>query len=376
MHILNATALKRDGKMMRCTFFLQLCLILTTCYSLNSFAKQKVSRIEPSKEKFEFVELLPQEASNESQSISTPAEEGLTEPIRVRREEKTTADGDVSLQEVQESQDHSMTTELAEDESTTTASMGASQASLAGFEDSDDPEADLDLTQPQEEDLARQDNGLKDELDSDPFDNVLANEDQFRIQNLRSSAKDLKTKSAKQASNRRNEIASNPQQSSYRKMVSKFETSRDVLALVRMAMKKVRATDKSQKLCYRYVKRSLYSSGLVPKSKLRGAIAIQAVKELKQVGFENLLDCKAIKQLLKNPIDAPKGSILVYKNIEKKKSAGHVEVKTQRAGKWGFVSDFRRKYPWKKIGGQPVRKLVGVFVPAKQKKLICARQSS
>jgi hypothetical protein len=91
-----------------------------------------------------------------------------------------------------------------------------------------------------------------------------------------------------------------------------------------------RAHAHSRARCWQYVKEALLASGAVgsyPKS----AYAKQAGQELvSNYGFKKLP--------VRDPFNAPVGSVLVY---GASKSAGHVEIRTRD----GFVSDFKSKVP-------------------------------
>lgn len=81
-----------------------------------------------------------------------------------------------------------------------------------------------------------------------------------------------------------------------------------------------------------------------------GVPAQGAKDSLKKLGFANLLDIEPYKSTIGNsPSKAPKGSVLVYssgipcydKSLNKTHpDCGHVEIKTNDAGKPGYVSDY------------------------------------
>lgn len=99
--------------------------------------------------------------------------------------------------------------------------------------------------------------------------------------------------------------------------------------------------------CYRAVKEALLESGLV-RHYLPSGEARFAVEDLRRAGFRNLLDHPNYAQLLTNsPRLAPKGTVLVYRNnpnyvacsgCPRPSSAGHTEIKTQDAGRDGYIS--------------------------------------
>ncbi len=100
-----------------------------------------------------------------------------------------------------------------------------------------------------------------------------------------------------------------------------------------------RAHAHSRSRCWRYVKEALLAAGVVS-SYPQTAYAKQAGDELVQrYGFTKLL--------VKDPYQAPLGSVLVYGS---RRGAGHVEIRTTR----GFVSDFRAAVPSR-------RPLIGVY---------------
>lgn len=114
---------------------------------------------------------------------------------------------------------------------------------------------------------------------------------------------------------------------------------------------------RTKKLCYRYVKRALLGSGMV-EDYLPGSKARHAVGDLKRRGYINMMEDPRYKDLIKNPQDAPKGAVLVYKNTKNKYHAGHAEIKTDWGSKGGYVSDFYRTTK------QPLydRELIGVMI--------------
>ena len=101
-----------------------------------------------------------------------------------------------------------------------------------------------------------------------------------------------------------------------------------------------RARAHSHSRCWHYVKEALVAAGVVS-SRPKTEYAKQAGQELvSNYGFKKLP--------VRDPYQAPVGSVLVY---DAKRSAGHVEIRT----KDGFVSDFRSKTPSR-------RPLLGVFI--------------
>jgi hypothetical protein len=100
-----------------------------------------------------------------------------------------------------------------------------------------------------------------------------------------------------------------------------------------------RANAHSKSRCWHYVKEALLASGAVS-SYPRTEFARQAGDELvHSFGF--------VRLAVRDPYQAPVGSVLVYGSG---RSAGHVEIRTPD----GFVSDFRAKTPSR-------RPLIGVF---------------
>ncbi|AHI05245.1 hypothetical protein BDW_03685 [Bdellovibrio bacteriovorus W] len=121
--------------------------------------------------------------------------------------------------------------------------------------------------------------------------------------------------------------------------VVKYSTSSEVDKTIKYGMRNKET--RSKRLCYRYVKRSLLGGDLVD-DYLPGAQAKNAVGDLKRRGFINMMDDPRYKDLIKNPKDAPKGAVLVYRNTRDAKHAGHVEIKTDWGSSGGYVSDFYR----------------------------------
>jgi hypothetical protein len=101
-----------------------------------------------------------------------------------------------------------------------------------------------------------------------------------------------------------------------------------------------------------------------------GVPALGAKESLKKLGFINLLEIEPYKSSIGNsPSKAPKGSVLVYTSgipCGDAPDCGHVEIKTNEAGKPGYVSDY---YSADAINQTPAArrygsrfKLVGVMV--------------
>jgi hypothetical protein len=90
-----------------------------------------------------------------------------------------------------------------------------------------------------------------------------------------------------------------------------------------------RAHARSKARCWHYVKEALLASGAI-NSYPRTAYACQAGEELvRYYGFKKLS--------VRDPYDAPLGSVLVYSHGSR--GAGHVEIRTKN----GFVSDYSSK---------------------------------
>ncbi len=213
------------------------------------------------------------------------------------------------------------------------------------------------------------------EKDDDPKDGLTEKEISEFDQELKALADSSNSKKSRKKAKQTSKNAERALAQKISKLFKKYQSSRKVERLVKESLKRIKASDASKKLCYRYVKKALYDSGMVPKQKLTGGKAILGVRELKRYGFTNLLECPRWKTKIKNPMDAPKGAVLVYKSTEKKNAPGHIEIKTSRPGKWGFVSDFRRKYDFRKAKGVSVRKLVGVMVQVSSKDTLCKSTS-
>jgi hypothetical protein len=100
-----------------------------------------------------------------------------------------------------------------------------------------------------------------------------------------------------------------------------------------------RARGHSVSRCWRYVKNALLASKTID-SYPSTAYAKQAGGELQgKYGFKKIS--------VKNPFEAPIGSVLVYGG----RGAGHVEIRTR----FGFVSDFQSAKP-------SPRPLIGVYI--------------
>lgn len=128
----------------------------------------------------------------------------------------------------------------------------------------------------------------------------------------------------------------------YKKPIQvEFKVSPKLIKAGQIAIKK--AKKKSHRLCWRYVKKSLLSSGAInsyPKSDYAKNAGEELVKfyEFKRLPIEN-------------PWLAPEGSVIVYTS----RRAGHVEIKTKdKNGKVLFVSDYISRTP-------SGRALVGIY---------------
>jgi len=118
---------------------------------------------------------------------------------------------------------------------------------------------------------------------------------------------------------------------------SRFKYDKRLLRAAEIAADRAKAH--SRRLCWRYVKDAMLSSGIV-ESRPKTVYAKQAASELTEdYGFKQIR-CK-------DPYKAPIGSVLIYGG----KGAGHIEFRTTK----GFVSDFVSKRPSR-------RPLIGVYV--------------
>ena len=128
--------------------------------------------------------------------------------------------------------------------------------------------------------------------------------------------------------------------------IKKYSDSDEVKHMIDYALKHKKS--KSQGYCYRSVKKALLAA---PKGK-KGLIsdypgdraALMAKTTLKKYGFVNLLETEPYKTQMKSPSQAPRGAVLVYSSGIPCGSSildcGHTEIKTNDAGKPGFVSDY------------------------------------
>lgn len=109
---------------------------------------------------------------------------------------------------------------------------------------------------------------------------------------------------------------------------------------------------KSSGYCWRSVKSILVRAGLVKEGELSSPIARDADKDLKRLGFVDLMAPGQPLQFYPNPCLAPKGAVLVYSGGKiqidpetgkprcGKRPCGHVEVKASNPGEPGVISDF------------------------------------
>ncbi|OFZ31472.1 MAG: hypothetical protein A2622_02495 [Bdellovibrionales bacterium RIFCSPHIGHO2_01_FULL_40_29] len=168
--------------------------------------------------------------------------------------------------------------------------------------------------------------------------------------------------------------------------IKNYSDSAQVRASIRYA--KSRAS-RSRGLCYRSVKKALDAGvargkePLTPGPYINSHAARYAEKDLqdKRFGFINLLKTPPYDKEIKSAIDAPKGAVLVYSSglkcdlrnpktgriIKREPDCGHVEIKTDDAGKPGFVSDFYSTTAITSVAANRLRrgakyKLIGVMV--------------
>lgn len=165
--------------------------------------------------------------------------------------------------------------------------------------------------------------------------------------------------------------------SDLREMVKNYSESLEVETTIAKAQKLYGRVKTAGLRCYHGVKEALRASpegtknsGLASRD-ISGRAAASAVDHLKEFEFVNLLDSEFYKSTIKNPSDAPKGSVLVYssgKKCAKDKNnpknppildCGHVEIKISDPGKPGYISDFYSPVP---ITDYTKYKLIGVMV--------------
>ncbi|WP_374029854.1 hypothetical protein [Bdellovibrio bacteriovorus] len=138
-------------------------------------------------------------------------------------------------------------------------------------------------------------------------------------------------------------------------LIARYSTSKEVEKAIKYGMRNKEV--RSKKLCYRYVKRALLGGDLVD-DYLPGSKARYGVGDLKRRGFKNLLEDPKYKRMIKSPVDAPKGAILIYRNTRDRNHAGHAEIKTDWGRSGGYVSDFYRKATSNLYN----RELIGVMI--------------
>jgi hypothetical protein len=118
--------------------------------------------------------------------------------------------------------------------------------------------------------------------------------------------------------------------------------------------------------CYRAVKDALRDAGWVLRSFQGSGVAKDALSDLLEKGFVNLLRDKYVGHLIEQDASlAPLGTIIVYETTttapKKVSRAGHVEIKTKASGQDGYISISESKRP---TYGYPVplqRKIIGVM---------------
>ncbi len=138
-------------------------------------------------------------------------------------------------------------------------------------------------------------------------------------------------------------------------VISGYSKNSRVLNMIKEA--KNRSYKRSTGKCYRYVKTAALRADIVD-YRPPGAKAIDGIQDLKTQGWTNLMDSPKYKNLIKDPDDAPKGAILVYRNTRNSRHPGHIEIKTDNGDKGGYVSDFYRDTDTSLVN----RELVGVMI--------------
>ncbi len=142
--------------------------------------------------------------------------------------------------------------------------------------------------------------------------------------------------------------------------VAKYSDSSEVKKTISYAMRNKRSHIGDPPRCYHYVKRWMYRGELVdPEGKIvNSPNAKNAVRDLKEQGYINMMEDPRYKGLIKNPDDAPKGAVLVYRNTRNAHHPGHVEIKTDWGDNGGYVAEVYRK------NNQPLinRELIGVMI--------------
>lgn len=152
--------------------------------------------------------------------------------------------------------------------------------------------------------------------------------------------------------------------------VKEYSESTQVKAMIQKANKQARS--KSQRDCYKFVKRALLAkdgnkNSLVSKY-LPGETTRVAEKYMKEVGFTNLLEVEPYKSNLQKPQHAPKGAILIYEGGSacmngKVKNCGHIEIKAKEGDEPGYIYDVKVDQPRVDVPGVGNRyKLKAVMV--------------
>jgi hypothetical protein len=118
---------------------------------------------------------------------------------------------------------------------------------------------------------------------------------------------------------------------------SKFRYDKRMIRAAEIAERRARVHSAS--LCWRYVKKALLEAQVVGSYPSTGYAKQAGAELMNKYGFKPLK--------VKNPYQAPIGSVLVYGG----RGAGHVEIRTDD----GFVSDFASATP-------SPRPLIGVYV--------------
>jgi hypothetical protein len=133
-------------------------------------------------------------------------------------------------------------------------------------------------------------------------------------------------------------------------VVSRYSNSATTKKMISSAL--ANRKSHSTKKCYRYVKRALVAAGAVT-SYPPGVNAKQGVRDLisqndslRRAGkptWVNMLDDPKYRSMIKNPGDAPKGAVLIFRNG--RPEPGDAAIKTDNGPNGGFVNDFYSTRP-------------------------------
>ncbi len=143
-----------------------------------------------------------------------------------------------------------------------------------------------------------------------------------------------------------------------------YSNSKEVNNVVKYLENKMYRKGRIKGKCYRVVKYALaYKESLIPKW-FSSRSAKFAVNDLKKYGFINLLDDPKYKEVMKDPKNAPRGTVLVYLTNQALHKNGHIEIKMDHGIQSRYGYGETAQTPITETGGKRAKyyKLIGVMI--------------